>query len=451
MPVLRGILVFVLGFLSFASASQAIDTPPHEDDQFACISQVKAERIIRDFNIHTRSFGGLELCDAKVDTKKLLNDFILIEEGRFGDGPGNIYVGDFVERDNYYNWLMGMTRSVRRGHDVPYATAYNSWGNFVMQDGWRALSTLGRVGVLVHEARHTAGYRHIPCHQGPYLGTGVNGCDHDIDDGGSHAVEMEYYSRVVLQGENFHPAYKAMARLMTLGRGNMVFNETPLSQRQALLAATGQELLVLDRGELRASRWVAPESYSLKWTSAGASVVELHRQDVHSLDVDSIGFHEELFFHDEYSYYKIFDVFETPQFIDMEEVDIDEQRYLVGLNEQGELYSFVFVQGQWEPAMRVAQGQALETTSPTGGQGLFVRTEQGEVCRVDMQRYRCETMAEFWPKQSKQFIVYNGRLLELLKDGRVLDAETQEVYAPFAGLVIDELISVPVYNEVFGL
>ena len=115
---------------------------PYLDTAFACTDPADAERYIRDFNIDVPSFGGMELCNSQVDTKKLLNDLEILEKGRFSADGSNKFIRGFVAANNYYNWMKGETRGVERGQDVPYATAYNSGGYFTMQDGWAKRSCL---------------------------------------------------------------------------------------------------------------------------------------------------------------------------------------------------------------------------------------------------------------------------------------------------------------------
>ena len=228
-------LLFIFALSLSVSARAAGSDLPYQDGDFGCIAKAEADRYVRDFGIDLNSFGGLELCNPAKDTKKLFNDLQLIEKAEFAPDASHNLIRAFVPYQSYYSWMKSETRGMERGNDVPYATAYNSGGYFTMQDGWAALSTLGRVGTVIHEARHTEGYRHYACSHGPYGASSTPGCDTSYSQGGSHAVEMEYYARVVLDAKNLHPVYKSMARLMALGRTNFVFNETPIRKREALL------------------------------------------------------------------------------------------------------------------------------------------------------------------------------------------------------------------------
>lgn len=144
-------LIVALFFVNVAVAEI-----PYQDSEFSCLTNAEADKYVKDFNIDVTSFGGKELCDATIDTKKLFNDIKIVEGGKFKTGENNLIKG-FVDGSKYYSWLISQTRGVERGNDVPWATAYNAGGYFTMQDGWAQLSTLGRVGTFIHEARHTEG------------------------------------------------------------------------------------------------------------------------------------------------------------------------------------------------------------------------------------------------------------------------------------------------------
>ena len=250
---------------------------PYQDDSFGCISQADANRYTSDLKINTASFGGVELCRSEVDTKKLFDDLFLIENGKFQSTGQNNLIRGFVDASQYYSWLKQQTYGVERGQDVPYATAYNSGGYFTMQDGWAKLSTLGRVGTFIHEARHTQGYRHIACQQGPYQGfSNIAGCDSNYSYGGSHAVEMEYYAHVSVQGVNFHPVYKKMARLMAIARSNIFFNTPVLKSRTAVLtlSADRQQAYLFDQGKWLSRETPEHNTGRLKRTSFGAVLYE---------------------------------------------------------------------------------------------------------------------------------------------------------------------------------
>lgn len=74
---------------------------------------------------------------------------------------------------------------------------------------------------------------------------------------GTHAIEMEYYARVSVQGTNFHPVYKNMARLMAIGRSNIFFNTAVIQKKETVMA------LSLDRKKafvlLDNAQWVTKE------------------------------------------------------------------------------------------------------------------------------------------------------------------------------------------------
>src|SRR5690606_12946848 len=101
----------------------------------------------------------------------------------------------------------------------------------------------------------------------------LSGCDQNYSQGGSHAIEMEYYARVSVQGVNFHPVYKSMARLMAVARANFVFNTPVLQKREALVAVNADGAFLFDNNQ-----WIERDMPNtggiLKRTSAGAVIFD---------------------------------------------------------------------------------------------------------------------------------------------------------------------------------
>lgn len=448
---MRALLFSFLAIL--ASGPAVADEPaanlPHEDSAFGCTSRADANRYLADFGVNTASFGGLELCNPARDTKKLLNDFSLIEKAVFGPDPQHGMVRGFVPRDQYYAWMKRETRGMRRGNDIPWATAYNSGGHFTMQDGWAALSTLGRVGTVIHEARHTAGYRHYSCTFGPYAGAGSAGCDTSYSQGGSHGVEMEYYVRVVLEGRNLHPVYKSMARLMALGRSNFVFNQAPIRKREALLGHAGSRMVLVDGAkvyEREAPR--APAAARLKRTSFGASLVD--GRDAVAVDVYSFSANGASL-NDDYSYYKLYRaVLEGGPVgsFASEELDLGIRRFFVALNGQGRIYSYNFPSGSWHPPTAALPGAAALVTRAPGGQaGLFVVKDDGSILPFDPAARRLGApLRERWLSSVVAYAQLGGALVRLESDGRVLDQASGAEVAAFAGRKVTDLVNVPLYD-----
>lgn len=438
-----GALLFTL-FLPFQPVAQAMRADlPVADEDFACIPQTRAQSYVQGFNIDVASFGGLELCDSKIDTKKLFNDLQLVEEGRFNDGATNIFIQNFVPADQYFSWLKQQTRSIERGNDVPWATAYNSWGAFTMQDGWAALSTLGRVGTVIHEARHTEGYGHTSCEHGPYKGSSVSGCDSSVQAAGSHGVEMEYYARVSLQGANFHPAYKAMARLMLLGRSNFVFNENPLAAKDSLLAHQPGRLTRLKGEDSKSIVWNFPveEELLLKKTSFGATLLSLTGQ-AWALDLDRqlASLHS-----DDYSYFKLLKTSPPANFVDMEEFDVSNRRYFLALDNTQRLHSYIFGQGKWKMGKILDGIKRLTTTGPLGDEGLFAIFDDGSYCAINFTKLECQGGKMEWPDNTRKFVQFRGGLLRLDDQGIVFNSDGERWTGLGDGDVLD-FVKIPQYD-----
>lgn len=433
--------------LSLSLATLTSYAQPVFDEEFACTPAEKAEQYVRDFNIDVRSFGGMELCDPKVDTKKLFNDLYLVEEGKFQPQASHALIGNFVDTNKYYQWLKQQTEGMTRGNDVPWATAYNSMGYFTMQDGWAQLSSLGRVGVVVHEARHTEGYRHIPCNFGPYAGTNLPGCDGRFSEGGSHGVEMEYYARVVVYGQNFHPLYKKMARLMALGRTNFVFNQKVIQPREALF------LIRKDRAEARLidgtkayPREIAGEGF-LKRTSYGPVLFTPER--AFSLDAyDWLGDLRPT--EDGYSYFKLLTLSNgrpsgrAPK--DLEELDLGSKRYLAGIDHQDKFGFFNFPKGAWG-SFRPLPGKPLGIkTQHKDKQGLFIILDDYRVIQSIPEQDRLVDTKQAWDPQDMSYVLGpNREVLQLRTDGVVRTLDGQ-IWAPTQDAQWSQAVNIPLYN-----
>jgi hypothetical protein len=437
---------FVLALLSTSAFAADL---PYKDGDFGCFDQTKATKYFTDFNVDLESFGGSELCNGDKDSKKLLNDLSLIENAKFAATKDHMFIKGLVDRNAYYSWMKSQTRSVNRGHDIPYATAYNSWGNFTMQDGWTTLSTLGRVGTIVHEARHTAGFPHYRCTFGPYAASNVSGCDTSFAQGGAHAVEMEYYARVVLESQNLHPAYKSMARLMALGRANFVFNQSPMKKREALLGLAGDRLVLVDNNEIVEREIpVAAAGSRLKRTSFGASLVK----DQTSVAIDLYNKdHIDFAAKDDYSYYKLFysprDNMPT-SVADTEEFDSGTLRFFTAIDNRGNISSYDFPNGVWFPAAAgPANGKALITRAPNGQAGLFVVGADGSIVQFNpTNRTFSAPLNDRWRVDTASFAMLNNTLVRLTSDGQVVNAASGAPMDAFAKYRFTALINVPMYD-----
>lgn len=420
---------------------------PYLDPDFKCIDAKQAQIYISDFSIDVESFGGLELCKSQVDTKKLFNDLSIIREGRFGTTGNNVYIRGFVDAKNYYGWMKSQTRGMNRGNDVPYATAYNRGGYFTMQDGWAQASTLGRVGVVIHEARHTAGFRHVPCTQGTYQGSAVSGCDTTYNYGGSHAIEMEYYARVSVQGENFHPVYRTMARLMGIARSNFMFNSSPIVKREGLLATSkGSEIgLLFADGQLY-SREVPNFEGHLKRTSYGGVIVNGFKAMAIEL-YEKSGFHPLI--EDTYSYFKLLG-HETPEVFDLEEYDVGTRRFLTQIDTHNKIATYNFPEGTWNQLRPVPfQTEKTSTTLENGQQGYFLIDHAGSIYSFDAQNQRLgPALGIKWDFNLLSVARLGEDLYVLKNDGRIYlrKPKLPETLWSDERAVYSGLVAVPIYN-----
>jgi hypothetical protein len=436
-------ILFSVLFFSLISVAQEM---PYLDKDFGCTDRADAERYVADFHIDVQSFGGMELCNSDIDTKKLFNDLEIIEKGQFDQTGQNKFIRGAVDANNYYGWMKHETRSVERGQDVPYATAYNSGGHFTMQDGWSRLSTLGRVGTIVHEARHTAGYMHVQCQQGPYQGSSVAGCDTNYNYGGSHAIEMEYYARVAVQGKNFHPVYKKMARLMAIARSNIFFNTPILQTREGVLAVSQDRghAELYDNGQWY-NREMPSVSGRLKRTSFGAVVFDGVKAFAVELYKNS-GFSDLVA--DTYSYYKLLKENEGAV-KDFEEFDSGTKRYVVRLTADNKLTPYDFPNGTWGRSITLPTSFERLSTAAFGKAqtGLYLISTSGEIYNYQPQNQRITDTGLTWSQDQKEVIVYKGQNLVLMNNGQIM-SQSASGLAPWAETrnLYSELVTTPIYD-----
>lgn len=444
MNFLFGLTAIAINIVCFPLLSKAI---PAFDSEFECTTSTKADQYTRDFKINVRGFGGTELCNPQIDTKKLFNDLSIVEDGRFLPQNGNILIGNFVASNQYYSWLKEQTAGMSRGNDVPWATAYNSSGYFTMQDGWAQLSTLGRVGVVIHEARHTEGYRHIPCNFGPYAGSSLPGCDSSFSYGGSHGVEMEYYARVVVQGENFHPLYKKMARLMALGRTNFVFNKKVIQPREALflIRLDNLEARLIDNNQSY-PREVSGSGF-LKRTSFGATLFNPTRAfalDPYSWNGDNRTTD------DAYSYFKLLSLKngqpsgQAPK--DLEEYDLGSKRYLAGIDYQNRFGLYNFTKGAWGSFKNLSSAPLGIKTQYKNNQGLFIILDNFKIVQSLPDQDRIIDTDMIWDNTDMSYVMGpNKEVLQLKTDGiiRTIDGNS---WAPTQDARWSQAVNIPLYN-----
>jgi len=443
--------VVQLTVLTTRAATASDQNMPYMDGDFSCLSQAQAQKYVKDFKVDTQSFGGFELCNSAVDFKKLMNDFAIIENGRFQNNSDqqNLFIKNFLQGQDYYSWSKSQTRGVERGQDIPTATAYNSGGYFTMQDGWARSSTLGRVGTFLHEARHTAGYRHYPCQQGSYQGSSMAGCDSSYSQGGSHAVEMEYYAKVSTQGTNFHPVYKKMARLMAMARANFLFNTPVLQKREALFGLTSdkQKGLLFDNGKWFEREIPAVVDGQLKRASFGATIFDSAKAFAIDMYQNS-GFSDLVL--DTYSYFKIL-LDKNEKNKHFEEFDLGTQRFIVKIDSQNQISSFEFANGDWGRSYQLpfSVGQVVTQVPQLKDIGFYMVKTDGKIAIFQPKEARiAELQNVVWDNSILKFYTVNGERIYLKKDG-VLYTESAGQLTPWIqsrDLVFSDVVTVPLYN-----
>ncbi|MDC0980257.1 hypothetical protein OAQ84_00830, partial [Bdellovibrionales bacterium] len=410
-----------------------------------CLSKERVTRFVKELNIYRASFPDEELCDSDNELNQLYRSLMMMEDGQFSGEGDSQFIGDWVSRGRYYSWTERRIYRIRRAHDIPYATAYNSGGNITVQDGWAQLSSLGKVGVLIHEARHTDGYRHRPCRQGPYRGVSVAGCDESVASGGSHSIEMEYYARVLLEGQNFHPVYQSMARLMLLARSHFVFNQQPLQKSSTLYlrGVNGETFLYSHGSFIRQFPLQGYSGWRLKRGSMGP--VLFNGRQALAIDIyDSQVAPQK----DEFSYYKLLGLNPPEPFLDMEEIDDGETKYVMAIGQSGRLYQYQFRRSQWAVVAESGRFLGFKTRSRSDEEGLYVVSEGGELFRWQFGSGELESLTEKWPQNIVSYAEMEGALVELRSDGQLYLSQSGQLVEGLP--LISEIVEVPQYEENVG-
>lgn len=436
----------VILFLNFFLSVTFADSLPYTDDGFGCTDKTEAQNMVKDFNINVKSFGGLELCNSAIDFKKLTNDLTLIKNGRFVTNRENLFIRKFIDSSKYYSWLKSMTRGMNRGNTVPFATAYNRNGYFTMQNGWTKLSSLGRVGILIHEARHTDSYFHTPCTHGPYMNADSEVCDEDYKYGGSHAVEMEYYARVSVLGENFHPVYKSMARLMALARSNFVFNKSPIKKREALFAISENNEGILYEQTRAVSRELPVLEGLLKRTSYGAAI--FNQDKAYTIEMyENTGVKPNIL--DTYSYFKLL-LSSNLKYSDFEEFDMNQKRYAVVVTQKNTWSSYNFPAGRWSNDVSLSfQPVKSVNTVETGTQGYFLIDANNDIYAFNASQNTFSKSFNYkWNPEFRNVAKIDSRLFVLKNDGKIYEKSQDGRMTPsplYQGNYKD-IIAVPLYD-----
>ena len=316
-----------------------------------------------------------------------------------------------------------------------------------MQDGWSRLSTLGRVGAFLHEARHTQGYKHLICERGPYQGTQVLACDRNFADGGSFAVEMEYYARVAVQGENFHPVFKKMARLMAMAKSNIFFNTVPMQRREGLfgLSSDGRVGFLYDGGSW-VQREIAQSTGHLKRTSYGAVLFD----GVDAFAIDPYQNAENSnSVKDTYSYFKLLaeNKKSTKEF---EEFDSGLKRFVVHISKENILNQYDFARGTWGPDLQLPFDVVKISTAIPGKiqTGLFFIDGQGQIHAYQPETQRLVSQNLIWNFSDKNVVSFKDQTLILKNDGKIYIQNEQGVKLwDGAKSKFSDLVSVPLYDS----
>ena len=226
-------------------------------EDLECISKKQANRYISQFKILKQSFGDIDLCDNANLFKSLLNSFSVLESARFSNVPvpGMSQVLPY----DYYTYMKGQKLIIE--HDtwgrcpamalacieVPSMTCCGpgkdpTARHIYVTDFYvsKQVPFVTKFGTLVHESRHAGWkYFHKYCTHGFYKGQPA--CDSDFASQGSYVVEIEFYLRVALAGQNFDASTRAMALIYGIFGIENHINQPELSPQEGVLLVDAQD------------------------------------------------------------------------------------------------------------------------------------------------------------------------------------------------------------------
>lgn len=447
-------------FLEAAYGSQLL---PVLEDQFGCLNADWAAKQEKALHVDVQSFGGREVCRPEADYKKLMTSMLIINMGQFGQKPSqpNIFNRDTVPLD-YGKFVTENTYSIQRGQDIPYATAYNDMGNVTVQDAWNKLAILGRVGTLIHEARHTKGYYHIRCNHGPYGETNVAGCDSTLEYGGSHAVEMEYYARVLDQGLNFHPLYRTMSRLMLLARAPLFFNKSPIQFRPTMVLSLKDATVIVRADGTTVRRQPILRSQNaemrLKAVTHGTVMADFKNHQFAAVDIRGDG-GVTPYTQEDYSYFKFFrDIrFADRRWLDAEEADLGKTWAFLAIDLEGHVLRYKYDEGDFSRTKNAfekvsAKFYSLSNQEPgvrflrsdaDGNSGVFLLTKSGKLMKYDGSRWSPAKAFDFPVKTAWSMA---GKAAAVGEDGTLYDFKSGQWVARSQFGKVEDLVMVNDYN-----
>ncbi len=211
-----------------------LSTEVRADDN--CLDQAKIDLVQTKITLQTDDNATFDRCKPGSKTYAMLEAILLINSVRFSDGAlGRPFNQDILPND-FWDYFSTRVKTVSNESTCTNGVLAFVFGG--MGDGQvhicpafykPEISVYERVQVMLHEARHFAGFRHVTCNRGPRKGDG-GACDETIDEKGSYAVTVEALSKMAMLAQGVPHAKQSMLKLLALTYANETFN-TPTRAR----------------------------------------------------------------------------------------------------------------------------------------------------------------------------------------------------------------------------
>jgi hypothetical protein len=240
-----------------------------------------------------------------------------------------------------------------------------------------------------------------------------------------------------------------MARLMAVARSNFVFNTGSLVSTERLLIRSNAEESQLSVDETTWIRRQTPNlpNSQLKRTSAGAALFD----GQNALTYDLYNQTSEQNIIDDFSYLKLFrqdrGQGQAP-LADFLEADVAGKRFVLLLNQQGQITNYNFAEGKLNPWSRFsAPGAFFSTETPEGKKGLFLVHNTAIYELNTFGTLNPRLLSETWPRDLKSVMSLKQQRYFLSTNGELIAQDTTQQKESTLSLDVKDAVLVPTYSE----
>lgn len=217
-------VVSIIGMLFlFGQPSMADDTTA--DDQ--CLDKEKVDLIRDVLSLPEEAEEEFDLCDPKLPAYQLMESLVEIYTIRFKEADLGTPYNQGILSTDFWEYFSERVDTIVNESECDRAVAYvypfDPGVVHICPPFYQNMLAQERAEVMLHEARHFDGYRHVTCTRGPRKGI-AGACDKAIDQKGSYAVTVESLAKMAMLGEGLTAAERSLTKITALGLANETFN-----------------------------------------------------------------------------------------------------------------------------------------------------------------------------------------------------------------------------------